>query len=131
MECCMLLHFQQQKTVSFRVKHDRPQNHILLISYNHQIELHDHTQLLKELPMDYGPNGISSPHKNKEYSMRIAFNPILVGVLFTYQKKAIKELYCIVRKKRKKKLCCLFTSSQKLKKVSVKTVNNISSNNKK
>ena len=108
MECCMLLHFQQQKMVSFRVKHDKPQNHILLISYNHQIELHDHTQLLKELPMDYGPNGISSPHKNKEYSMRIAFNPILVGVLFTYQKKAIKELYCIVRKKEKKKVMLSF-----------------------
>ena len=102
MECRMLLHFQQQQAVSFRVKQDGPQNHILLISYNHQIELHDHTQLLKELPMDHGPNGISSPHKNKEYSMRIVFNPILVGVLFTYQKKAIKELYCIVQKKKKK-----------------------------
>ena len=86
----------------------------------------NHRVLLRELPMDYRPNGISSPHKNKGYSMRLAFNSILVGVLFTYQKKAIKELYCIVQKKKKKNLCCLFASSQKLKKVSVKMVNHFS-----
>ena len=104
----MLLHFQQQQTVSFIVKQDRPQNYILLLSFNLQIKHHNHRELLRELPMDYGPNGISSPHKNKGYSMRLAFNPILVGVLFTYQKKSIKELYCIVRKKEKKKVMLSF-----------------------